>query len=132
MSARAVYIDSSAFMKLVIEEPETIALRRYLRSRSLMVAAALLRTEVLRASMRISQAHVANARQLLPDVALIDVDRSVLERAGGLTPVEMWSLDAIHIAAALSLGDDVSAFLTYDRRMLEAAREWGLAVASPS
>ena len=132
MSDRAVYLDSSAFMKLVIQEPETTALRRYLRRRSLMVAAALLRTEVLRASMRISQAHVANARRLLPDIALIEVDRSVLERAGELTPPEMRSLDAIHVAAALSLGDDIDEFVTYDRRMLEAAREWGLVVASPS
>ncbi len=132
MSDRAVYLDSSAFMKLVIEEPETTALRRYLRRRSLMVAAALLRTEVLRAARRISQAHVANARRLLPDIALIEVDRWVLERAGELAPPEMRSLDAIHVAAALSLGDDIDEFVTYDRRMLEAAREWGLVVASPS
>ena len=132
MSGRAVYIDSSAFMKLVIEEPETTALRSHLRRRSLMVAAALLRTEVLRASMRISQAHVANARRLLPNIGLIEVDRWVLERAGELTPAVMRSLDAIHIAAALSLGDDIDEFVTYDRRMLEAAREWGLIVASPS
>jgi uncharacterized protein len=132
MSGRAVYIDSSAFIKLVIEEPETTALRSYLRRRSLMVAAALLRTEVLRASMRISQAHVANARRLLPDIGLIEVDRSVLERAGELTSAETRSLDAIHVAAALSLGDDIDEFVTYDRRLLEAAREWGLVVASPS
>lgn len=132
MSDRAVYIDSSAFMKLVIEEPETVALRRHLRRRSVIVAAALLRTEVLRASMRISRAHVANARRLLPGVALIEVDRSVLDRAGELPPPEMRPLDAIHIAAALSLGDDIDEFVAYDGHMLEAAREWGLVVASPS
>jgi len=112
-------------MKLVIEEPEKTALRRCLRRRSLMVAAALLRTEVLRASTRISQAHVAHARRPLPDIALIEVDRSVLERAGELTPPEIRLLDAIHVAAALSLGDDIDEFVTYDQRMLEAAREWG-------
>jgi uncharacterized protein len=58
-------------------------------------------------------------------VALIDLDRSVLERAGGPTPPGMRSLDAIHIAAALSHRDDLHEFVTYDQLMLEAAREWG-------
>lgn len=132
MSGNVTYVDSSAFMKLVIAEAETAALRRYLRRRPILVAAALLRTEVLRASMRISQAHVANARRLLPDVAMIEVERSLLQRAGELTPANMRSLDAIHVAAALWLGDDLDEFVTYDKRMADAAREWGLAVACPS
>jgi uncharacterized protein len=132
MSAKVVYVDSSAFMKMVVEEAESSALRHHLRDRPLMVAASLLRTEVIRASMRVSGSHVAHARRLLPDVALIDIDRPLLQHAGELAPAAMRSLDAIHIAAALLLADDVKEFLTYDLRMADAARDYGLVVTSPN
>lgn len=132
MSARHVYLDSSAFIKLVVEEAETAALRRYLEPNPSLVAAALLRTEVLRACMRISHTFVATARQMLADVAFIEVDRPVLQRAGELGPPEMRSLDAIHIAAALSMGEDLDQLITYDHRMIDAARQWGLTVVTPT
>jgi uncharacterized protein len=132
MSGSYVYLDSSAFAKLVMVEPESGALIRHLRDRPLQVAAALLRTEVLRAAMRVSQAHLAQARRLLAELAFIELDRPLLERAGTLSPPDIRSLDAIHVAAALTLGDDLGEFVTYDRRMEAAARQWGLAVASPA
>jgi predicted nucleic acid-binding protein len=131
MSDRAIYLDSSAFAKLVMVEPESAALSSHLRSWTVRVSAALLRTEVLRAAMRTSQDHVARARQQLRHVALIEIDRDLLDRAGTLAPPEVRSLDAIHLAAALSLGDDLAEIVTYDDRMIVAAKAHGLAVSCP-
>ena|SRR5438309_9347817 len=132
MSDKYVYLDSSAFAKLVMVEPESPALSRFLDGRPLQAAATLLRTEVLRAAMRVSQAHVARARQLLTTVAFIDLDRSLLDHAGILLPPDTRSLDAVHVAAALALGDDLGEFVTYDRRLATAAHQWGIAVVSPA
>lgn len=118
-------------MKLVVAEPESAALRQYLAGGH-HVASALLRTEVLRASMRVSQAHLADARQLLREIDLIDVNRQILERAGELQPLEVRSLDAIHLATALDIGADLNELVTYDLRMADAAHQWGLAVVAPA
>ena len=131
MSARAVYLDSSAFVKLVMPEAETGALRRYLGHWPVRVSATLLRAEALRAALRVSGQRVADTRRLLRDVALIEMDRSLMDRAGTLMPGRLRSLDAIHIAAALSLGDDLGEIVTYDERMAVAASAHGLLVTSP-
>jgi predicted nucleic acid-binding protein len=132
MSDRYVYLDASAFMKLITPEAETVALQRYLVSRSLRVSSALLRTEALRAAMRVSQDHVAKVRRQLRNVALVYIDRGMLEHAGGLMPADLRSLDAIHVAAALSLGDEIGDLVTYDVRMVAAATAQGLSVVSPT
>lgn len=132
MSDRYVYLDTSAFAKLVMTEPESGALIRYLRSHPLLVAATLLRTEILRAAMRVSQSHLAQARRQLAGLAFIDLERPLMDHAGTLAPPGIRSLDAIHVAAALTLGDDLGEFVTYDHRLADAARQWGLTVVSPS
>lgn len=131
-SPGVVYLDTSAFMKLVADEAESAALRRHLRRGRLRASAVLLQTEALRAAGRLSAAHVAAARQLLRGVALIQADRQLYAMAGALAPPELRSLDALHLAAALTLGPDLADFVTYDARMIAAARSHGLPVASPS
>ena len=69
---------------------------------------------------------------MLADLALRDVDDEVLDRAGELAPTSLRTLDAIHLATASLLGPDLEAVVTYDRRMIEAARLYGLPVASPA
>ncbi len=64
-------------------------------------------------------------------MALLAVDMEIPERAAGLEPPELRTLDAIHPASALSLGSDLLAFVTYDDRQLAAARKAGLPVTSP-
>ncbi len=132
MSDKYVYLDTSAFAKLVMTEPESGALIRFLRRRPLQVTATLLRTEVLRAALRVSQSHLAQARRQLAGIAFVDLGRPLLDHAGTLEPAGIRSLDAVHVAAALTLGDDLGEFVTYDHRMADAARQWGLAVVSPS
>lgn len=126
------YLDTSAFMKLVAEEAESAALRRHLRRGHLRTSAILLETEALRAASRLSAEHLAVARQLLRGLALIQLDRPLYAMAGTLAPPELRSLDALHVAAALALGQDLADFITYDSRMIAAARNHGLPVVSPS
>lgn len=128
----ALYLDSSAFVKMVVIEPESSALRGYLRqARARLASSALLRVEGIRAVRHVSSESIAAARQLLRAVDLIAVDDSVLDTAGMLEPRVLRTLDAIHLATASALGDDLSAIVTYDRRMTESARLLGLPVASP-
>jgi uncharacterized protein len=131
-SPNLVYLDTSAFMKLVTREAESEALRRHLRGARLHTSAILLQTEALRAAGRLSAAHVAAARELLRGIALIQADRQLYAIAGTLAPADLRSLDALHLAAALALGQDLAELVTYDRRMIEAARFHGLPVVSPS
>ncbi len=131
MSDRFVYLDTSAFMKLITPEAETPALQRFLNTRSLRASSGLLRTEALRAALRVSQQHVAKVRRQVRTVALIDVSRELLEQAGALASPDLRSLDAIHVAAASSLGDDFGELVTYDPRMAAAAQAQGLSVVTP-
>ncbi len=127
-----VYLDTSAFMKLVAEEAESAALRRHLRRGHLRTSAMLLQTEALRAAARLSPAHLAAARQLLRGLALIQMDRPLYAFAATLVPPALRSLDALHVAAALTLGQDLVDFVTYDLGMQQAARSQGVPLSSPS
>jgi uncharacterized protein len=119
-------------MKLVGEEAESLALRQHLRRGRLRTSAILLQTEALRAAGRQSAAHLTRARELLRGLALIQLDRQLYSVAGTLAPPELRSLDALHIAAALTVSQDLADFVTYDARMFAAARAHGLPVVSPS
>jgi predicted nucleic acid-binding protein len=132
MNGRAVYLDASAFVKLFLPEPESGALRAYLQRWPIRVSADLLRTQALRVAMRLSGERVAEARRQLRGVSLIQVDGDIWERAGTLPPLEMRSLDAIHVSAALSLGDDLAELITYDERMAAGGAAHGLSVRTPA
>lgn len=132
MSDRLVYLDTSAFVKLVMPEPERPALVAHLRRWTHAVSAALLRTEALRAAVRSSPAAVLDTRRALRDMIFIDLTHDLLDQAGGLMPPQLRSLDAVHLAAALSLGDDLDELVTYDVRMATAAAACGLATSSPT
>ncbi len=133
MSAeRVTYLDSSAIVKLVVEEPESAALRSYLRRRKPFVSSALARTEVARALLPLGAAAVRHGRQVLSSVELVRVNDRVLDAAGALLPAEVRLLDAIHLATAEQLGMSLARFLTYDERMAAAAEAKGWSVAAPS
>jgi predicted nucleic acid-binding protein len=133
MSAeRVTYLDSSAIVKLVTEEPESSALRQFLRRRTRLAASALAQTEVVRALMEDGPVAVRRAWEVLQTMNLIRVNDQVLTLAGELRPVELRSLGAIHLATAQLLGKDFGRVVTYDERMAEAARGLGMRVASPA
>jgi len=129
----ALYLDSSAFVKLVVEEPESLAVRTFLADHDARrVSSALLRTESLRAVRHLGPDALATVREGLRRVDLIGIDDRILDAAGTLEPQVLRTLDAIHLATALAVGDDLTAIVTYDERMIDAARLLGLATASPA
>jgi uncharacterized protein len=127
----ATYLDSSAIVKLVVREPESAALRRYLRRRRPLVSSALARAEVLRALLPGGEEAIARGRDALRRLDLIRVSDRILDAAGILLPVELRSLDSIHVATAQQLGGELEGLVTYDDRMIEAVARLGQRVASP-
>jgi predicted nucleic acid-binding protein len=133
MSAdKATYLDSSALVKLAVREPESVALRRYLRRRRPLIASALVRTEVTRALLPLGAEAVQRGQHVLARIDLVRINDRVLDAAGAMLPAELRSLEAIHLATAQQLGADLARIVTYDDRMAMAADELGLAVARPS
>ncbi|HEY4409310.1 MAG TPA: type II toxin-antitoxin system VapC family toxin [Acidimicrobiia bacterium] len=130
--SRATYLDSSAIVKLAVAEPESGALRRYLRRRKPYVASALARAEVARALLPFGPAAVRRGDDVLTRIDLVRVSDSVLRAAGGLLPEEIRTLDAIHLATAQQLGEDLARVVTYDARMRAVAEDLGLDVAAPA
>jgi predicted nucleic acid-binding protein len=126
-----VYLDSSALVKLVITEPESAALRRYLRDEPRRASCALARVEVIRAVRAHGAAATTRARRLLRRLDLVQIDDELLDAAAGLDAGILRSLDAIHLAAARILGDELTAVVTYDQRMAAAATTAGIPVDSP-
>ena len=129
---RVTYLDSSAIVKLVVAEPESEALRRYLARRAPLVSSALARTEVARALLPVGAEAVARGHDTLRRIQLLRVNDRVLREAGEMEPAELRSLDAVHLASARQLGAAVKQIVTYDERMAEAAETLGWSVASPS
>lgn len=133
MSDRLLYVDSSALVKLVLAEPESAALVRFISDREHLVSSAVAAVEVVRAARRASKSKrvASQARDVVRAVHLLAVDLKVLEHAAELAPVSLRSLDAIHLASALSLDDEIEAMVVYDDRLAAAARSAGLSVVLP-
>lgn len=126
-------MDASALVKLVVPEQETRPLRRSILGRA-TVSSEIVVVEVLRAAARQSTqtAALERAKMVLARLTLLKLDEATLHRAGELSPPALRSLDAIHLAAALSLGDDLAAMVVYDQRLAAAATEAGIRVLAPA
>jgi uncharacterized protein len=127
----AIYLDSSAVVKLVVREPESAALRRYLHRRRPLVSSALARTELLRALLPAGDDAIARGRAVLQRLDLVRLNDRILNAAGVLHPAALRSLDAIHLATAGQLGAELTAVVTYDDRMATAAKRLGYRIVSP-
>ena len=130
MSSAAVYLDSSALVKLCVAEAESEALRDWVGERP-VISSALARTEVIRAVRFVGPAALAAARSLLGEVDLVTLDDGLLDTAATSDGPMLRSLDAIHLASATTVRAAIDAFVAYDRRLLDAARAEGFATASP-
>jgi predicted nucleic acid-binding protein len=130
MSGSLAYLDSSAYVKLVLPEPESGALVHWLRRWPEQVSASLLRVEVSHAVRLHGPEAVARARRLWTRMTFVGLTEPLLDTAASI-PLQVRSLDAIHLAAALSLGDDLAGLVTYDQRLGSAARAYGIVVHSP-
>ena len=131
---RVLYLDSSALVKLVTREPETAALLSLLEPRPEVVSSVLARVEVLRAVARVrgSKRTFERARAVLSRVVLVAMDDPILEAASTVAPVDLRSLDAIHLATALTLRPEIEAIVSYDARLNEAAKAVGFPVLTPT
>ena len=128
-----LYVDTSALVKLVVVEAESAALRSYLAecASDVRIAAALARTEFVRAVAAHRSIDVLeNARRVLTRMYLVTLSNRLLDTAATMAPPELRTLDAIHLAAALT-APDLRAMVTYDSRLAEAAATAGIAVVSP-
>jgi uncharacterized protein len=132
-----LYSDSSALVKLIVEEPESAVLREQISGRTL-AASELVLSEVPRAIRRLAatnrlpqQRFARGLDAVLGAVALVPLRREILRQAGAFDPPFLRTLDAIHLAAALDLADAIDGFVSYDERQIEAAQLAGLPVLSP-
>ena len=133
MSRAALYLDSSALIKLVFEEHETGALEAFLRDRPLRVSSSLARVEVMRAARTVGDERVTrHATAVLGAVELVGLDTALLADAERLDPLALRTLDAVHLATAVALARDIEGMVVYDRRLAGAARRAGLTVWAPA
>jgi len=123
-----IYLDSSALLKLVREERESDALDRWLSARAdtPVVSSELAKVEVIRASRRMGPDALPAARALLAGLDLIPLSSDVLDEAADLGGEQPRSLDAVHLASALSIRADLTACIAFDHRLAAAASAAGL------
>jgi hypothetical protein len=129
-----IYLDSSALVKLIIKEAETAALRSWLAARTKLprVSSDLVLVEVPRAIMRSTPTALLAAHHLVSRVQKVTLTPSLLTAAAALQPPALRSLDAVHLASALAVRADLTAFVAYDDRLHDAALSAGLPTEQPA
>jgi uncharacterized protein len=129
-----IYVDTSALIKIVLEEAESTALRRYLHERDAgaLASSKLLAVEARRGVLRDRPERLPAIDRALADVSLLDVSDAVIESASRLPDPMLRSLDSIHLATALLIREDVDVLVSYDDRLTAAAASHGLKTASPA
>lgn len=128
-----IYLDTSALLKLVHAEAESAALVQYLGGIDgpRFVSSVLLTIEARRAALRASPSQLPRVDVMLATVTQVEISAAVVESASRLPGPGLRSLDAVHLATALLIRDDVDVLLAYDQRLLDAARAHDLPTAAP-
>lgn len=128
-----LYLDASALVKLVITERESAALRIFLAGDPVLISSRIGAVELRRVAARQDeQPAEPQVDAILANMLIIEVDEGVAESAGAVHPTSLRTLDAIHLASALTLAPELDALITYDARLADAARAAGLNVVSPA
>jgi predicted nucleic acid-binding protein len=128
-----IYLDSSALVKLALTEPESAALARWLaeRAEQPLVSSALHRAEVARAVWQAEPGALPRSYRVMKRIARVALTADVLDDSATLQPQDLAAAQAIHLASALALKRDLTAFVSYDQDLIAAARNAGLPVARP-
>jgi predicted nucleic acid-binding protein len=129
-----IYLDSAAVVKLAHAEPESAALRSWLdeRAEAQWISSVLTEIESFRALARYAPEAVSRLPAVLDQIDLIDLDQPIRMLARTVTPATVRSLDAIHLGTAVHVRTALTSFVTYDKRLLDAAQAAGLAIDSPT
>jgi predicted nucleic acid-binding protein len=129
-----IYIDTSALVKLLFEEHESPALSNWLTEKyeTPKVSSDLSTVEPRRTCHRVDESLIDDARRLLDGIDIVPISHVIVEQAAILIPRNLRSLDAIHLASALSLNEDLTDFVAYDVLLCTAAANAGLPVVSPT
>ncbi len=125
------YVDASALVKLVVDEPESVELQRWYVEGERVLSSVVGMIETRRAVNRRSH-DGAHLEHVLGAIEFIEISKAIADRAASIPPAAVRTLDAIHLATALTLQPGLEAFVTYDDRLAEAARALGLPVVSPA
>ncbi len=129
-----IYLDTAALVKLIRREPESDALADWLDARATvtLVTSTLAEVELPRALRRTEPDLIAAVTALLARIARYEIDELVRTTAAGYVSPDLRSLDAIHLATAHAVfGGQLTSFVTYDKRLLSAAEQLHLPVATP-
>ena len=128
-----IYLDSSALIKLALTEPESAALAGWLAERAdqPLVSSALHRAEVPRAVWLAEPGALPRSYRLIRRIAKVALTAEVIDNSATLPPQALSPAHAIHLASALALRDELTAFVAYDEDLLAAAADAGLPVVSP-
>jgi hypothetical protein len=129
-----IYLDSSALVKLAVAERESAGLLSWLAAQPnlVRVASSVIRVEVPRAVWRAEPSALPESYLVIRRTAEIEVTDEVLSKAASVRPVTLHAINAIHLASALVLRQELTSFVSYDKRLLAAAQEAGLPTASPA
>ena len=128
----AYYVDTSGLAKAIHKEPESDAFNEgLLEHDSQVYCSDLVRVELMRVAGKLGENARLQARSIISAISLIAISPAICDAAGLLEPSNVRSLDAIHLATALVLGDGLEGLLTYDERMSNAARELGIRSFAP-
>jgi uncharacterized protein len=118
-------------VRLVVEEHESGALRDLLERDPDQLASAIVEIEVVRAVRHVAPELVPHAQRVVSQLAVVEPTQPIRSRAALLDPVTLRSLDALHLATALEVREELDGLVTYDGRMAAAARTLGLSVLAP-
>jgi hypothetical protein len=129
-----IYLDSSALVKLAVAEPESAGLLGWLTAQPnlVRVASSVIRVEVPRAVWRAEPSALPESYLAIRRTAEIELTEEVLSKAASIRPVTLHAMNAIHLASALVVRPELTSFVSYDKRLLAAAKDAGLPTASPA
>ncbi len=127
----AVYIDTSALGRVLLDEPDKSAIKNALEGFDQVIASRLLRIELRRIGLK--RGLLDRVESLLADISLIPLEDRILTATETLTPASVGTLDAIHLATAIQLAKagKLNALMTYDKGLAVGAHEHGITVLSP-
>lgn len=128
-----IYLDTTAMLKLIVTEPETQALTDYLAARTDTVwfTCALARVELLRATAALPAEATDHAHHILDGLDTVAMTDRLVAAATALKPAPQRTLDALHIAAALTAGPQLHTLITYDPQLSDAAAHHHITTTHP-